>query len=118
MQVEDWVDLILCVRKLASVDSVQDGTGVFEGATLATSGSTRTDPAGVQEPGIGLVLLHLLSEHGSIAHWVEGKEWLSETCRECSLGLGDANFSTGHLGSVAGDEVEHHLLGSELGNGR
>jgi len=39
------------------VDGVEDGAGVLEGAALAACGSTGTDPAGVEKPGIGAVLL-------------------------------------------------------------
>ena len=82
---------------------------------LATGGSTGTDPAGVEEPGIGAVLLDLLREHLGVAHGVEGEEGLSEARREGSLGLGDTLLSTSHLGGVTGDEVVHGLGGGELG---
>ena len=85
---------------------------------LAACGGTSTDPAGVEEPGIGAVLLNLLREHLGVAHGVECEEGLSEARREGSLGLGDTLLRTGHLGGVTGDEVVHGLLGAELGDGR
>jgi hypothetical protein len=99
------------------VDGVQDGTGVLERATLAASGSAGANPAGVQEPGVDLVLLDLLGQHAGVAHGVKSQEGLSEARREGSLGLGDTVLSTSHLGGVTGDEVEHGLLGGELGDG-
>jgi len=118
LQVEGLVGLVLVVGELAAVDGVENGTSVLEGATLAAGGGTGTDPTGVEEPGVGLVLLDLLGEHGSVAHGVQGQEGLGETGREGSLGLGDTVLGTGHLGSVTRDEVEHGLLGGELGDGR
>lgn len=116
-QVEDLVGLVLGVGELTAVDGVQDSTGVLEGATLATSGSTSADPTGVEQPGVGLVLLDLLSQHGSVAHGVQSQEGLGEARGEGSLGLSDTVLSTSHLGGVTGDEVEHGLLGGELGDG-
>ena len=116
-QVEGSVGLVLGLGELAVVDGVQDGTGVLERATLAASGGTGADPAGVQEPGVDLVLLDLLGQHVGVAHGVKSQEGLSEARREGSLGLSDTILSTGHLGGVTGDEVEHGLLGGELGDG-
>lgn len=116
-QVEGSVGLVLGLGELAVVDGVQDGAGVLERATLATGGGASADPSGVEEPGVDLVLLHLLGEHVSVAHGVQSQEGLSEARRESSLGLGDTVLSTGHLGGVTRDEVEHGLLGGELGDG-
>jgi hypothetical protein len=99
------------------VDGVEDSTGVLERATLAAGGGTSANPAGVQKPGVDLVLLHLLGQHAGVAHGVQGQEGLSEARRESSLGLGNTVLGTSHLGGVAGDEVEHGLLGGELGDG-
>lgn len=116
MEVEGVVDFVVGLGELAGVDGVEDGTGIFEWAALATGGGSGTDPAGVQEPGVGLVLGDLVGKHAGIAHWVEGKERLGEARREGGLGFGDTVFGTGHLGGVARDEVEHGLLGGELGD--
>lgn len=115
-QVEGSVGLVLGLGELAVVDGVQNGTGVLERATLAASGGTGANPAGVQEPGVDLVLLDLLGQHVRVAHGVKSQEGLSEARREGSLGLSDTVLSTGHLGGVTGDEVEHGLLGGELGD--
>jgi len=117
LEVENLVGLELGVRKLTSVDGVENGTSVFERATLAAGGGTSTDPAGVEQPGVGTVLGNLLREHLGVAHGMQSEEGLCETRREGSLWLGDALFCAGHLGGVAGDEVEHSLLGVELGDG-
>ena len=98
------------------MDGVQDGTGVLERATLAAGGGAGADPAGVEEPGVGLVLGDLVSQHASVAHGVESQEGLSEARGEGGLRLGDTVFSTSHLGGVAGNEVEHGLFGRELGD--
>lgn len=98
------------------MDGVQDGAGVLEWAALAASGDTGTDPSGVEQPGVGLVSLDLLSEHLGVAHWVESKEGLGEAGREGGLRLSDTLLGSGHLGGVSGDEVEHGLGGVELGN--
>lgn len=98
------------------MDGVEDGAGVLERATLAAGRGAGSDPAGVEEPGVGLVLGDLLREHLGVAHGVEGEEGLGEARGEGGLGLRDAVLGTGHLGGVAGDEVEHGLLGGELGD--
>ena len=63
------------------------------------------------------MMLDLVREHAGVAHRVEGEERLSETGGECGLGFCDAVFGAGHLGGVAGDEVEHCLLAVEFGDG-
>lgn len=117
LQVEDVVVLELNLGELARVDGVEDGTSVLEGASLAALGETGTDPTGVEKPGVGLVLLNLVGKHASVLHGVQSQEGLSEAAREGSLGLVDAVLGTGHLGGVAGDEVEHGLGAVELGDG-
>ena len=63
-------------------------------------------------------MLDLVRQHPRIAHRVECQEWLREARREGRLRLVDAFFGTGHLGGVAGDEVEHGLGAVELRDGR
>lgn len=98
------------------MDGVEDSTGVLEWAALAALGDTGTNPSSVEEPGVGLMSLDLLGEHLCVAHWVKSQEWLSEAGREGGLWLGDTFLGSGHLGSVARDEVEHGLGGVELGD--
>lgn len=100
------------------MDGVEDSTGVLERASLAALSETGTDPAGVEEPGVGLVRLNLVRQHLSVFHGVESQEGLSEAAREGSLGLSDTVLSTGHLGGVTRDEVEHGLRSVQLGDGR
>lgn len=100
------------------MDGVEDGTGVLEGASLAALGETGTDPTGVEEPGVGLVCLNLVGKHLGVLHGVQSKEGLSEAAGEGSLGLGDAVLSTGHLGGVTRDEVEHGLGAVKFGDRR
>ena len=77
-QVERLIRLELDLGELAAVDGVEDGAGVLEGAALAAGGSAGTDPAGVEQPRIGAVLLDLLREHLGIAHGVQRQEGLGE----------------------------------------
>lgn len=118
LQVENVVVLKLGVGELAGVDGVEDGAGVLEGASLAALGEAGADPAGVEQPGVGLVLLNLVGEHAGVLHGVQGQEGLGEAAGEGGLGLVDAVLGAGHLGGVAGDEVEHGLGAVELGDGR
>ena len=70
-----------------------------------------------KQPGIGLVVLNLVSQHLSVSHGVQGQEGLGEARGKGCLGLSDTIFGTSHLGGVAGDEVEHSLGCVELGDG-
>lgn len=116
VKVEGVVDFIFSLGEITRVDGVENGTSVLEGATLAASGGAGTNPTGVKEPGVGRVFADLISEHTSVAHWVESKEWLGKAGGEGGLRLGDTVLSTSHLGGVTGDEVEHGLLRGELGD--
>jgi len=100
------------------VNGVEDGASVLERATLAVILDTSTGPAGVEEPGVGVVRGDLLRKHGGVLHGVESQEGLGEARGEGGLGLGYTLLGTGHLGGVTGDEVVHGLGGGELGNGR
>lgn len=114
LEVEGLVGLVLDLCQLSAVDGVEDGTGVLERAALATGGSTSTDPAGVEQPGICLVLLDLACQHLCVTHGVKGEERLGKAGGEGGLRLSDALLSTGHLGGVTANEVEHGLLSVEL----
>lgn len=116
VEVEDVVGLVIGLGELAVVDGVEDGTGVLQRATLTASGGTSTNPAGVEEPGVSLVLGDLVCKHAGVAHGVKGKEGLGEAGGEGGLGFCYTVLSTGHLGGVTGDEVEHCLLSGELGD--
>ena len=70
LEVENLVVFVFGVGKLAVVDGVEDGAGEAEAAALAAGGGTCTDPAGVEEPGVCVVLLDLLGEHLGVAHGV------------------------------------------------
>ena len=59
--------------ELTRMDSVDDGTGVFEWATLARA-ELASGPAGVNEPAVDLVFRHALCEHLGVAAWVEDDE--------------------------------------------
>lgn len=97
---------------------VKNGTRVLERAAFATIGGASTNPAGVEQPCVCLVVRHFLGEHLCVAHGVQCQEGLREARREGGLGLSDAVLGTGHLGGVARDEVEHGLLRGKLGDGR
>lgn len=117
LQVEDVVIFVFDTGQLARVDGVENGTGVLEWAALATLSEAGTDPAGVEQPSIGLVLLNLVGEHLGVAHGVQGQEGLGEARGEGGLGFGDTILGAGHLGGVARDKVEHGLGAVELGDG-
>ena len=78
LEVEDVVVLVLDVGELAAVDGVEDGASVLERAALATLGEAGADPAGVEEPGVGLVLLDLVRKHPGVLHGVQRQEGLGE----------------------------------------
>lgn len=118
LQVEDTVVLVLHLGELTRVNSVEDGTSILQGATLTTLGSTGTDPTGVEQPGTGRVCLNLVCQHLRVAHGVQSQERLGEARGEGGLGLEDTILSTGHLGGVARNEVEHDLLAAQLGDRR
>lgn len=117
LEVKDLVVRVLGVGQFAAVDGVENGTGVLERATLGDA-RLATDPAGVDQPGIGLVLGHLFGQHGRVALGMEHEEWRAKAGGEGGLGLGNAIFGAGDLGRVARDEVVHGLLGCELGDRR
>lgn len=118
LEVEDVVGLVLDLGELARVDGVEDGASVLERAALAALGETGADPAGVEQPGVGLVVLDAVCQHAGILHGVQSQEGLGKARGEGGLGLGDTVLGTSHLGGVAGDEVEHGLGAIELGDGR
>ena len=78
LEVEDVVVLILNLGELARVNGIQDGTSVLQRATLATLEGTGTNPAGVEQPGVGVVVLDLVSQHLGVAHGVKGQEGLGK----------------------------------------
>lgn len=100
------------------MDGVEDGARVLERAPLAAVHVAGADPARVEEPGVGLVVLDLLRQHLGVPHRVQRQEGLREARREGRLGLRDAVLRARHLGCVARDEVEHGLRAVELGDRR
>lgn len=96
------------------MNGVEDGTGVFEWAALATSGSTSADPASVEKPGVGLVLGNLVCQHSGVTHGMQGEEWLREAGRESCLRFCDAILGSGHFRRVSRNEVIHGLFSIQL----
>lgn len=96
------------------MNGVEDGTGVFEWAALATSGSTSANPASVEKPGVGLVLCDLVCQHPGITHGVQGEEWLRKAGRESRLWFCDAVFGSSHFRRVSRNEVIHGLFSIQL----
>lgn len=117
LEVEGVVVLVLRLGEVARVDRVEDGARVLEWAPLAAGRRAGADPAGVEEPRVGLVVLDLVRKHAGVAHGVQRKEGLAEAGREGGLGLSHAVLSARHLGRVARDEVEHGLAAVELRDG-
>jgi len=69
-QVEDGVVLILGLGELTTVNSIEDGTSVFQGASLAAGRLGLTGPTSINQPGVGSMLLDLLREHLRVSHGV------------------------------------------------
>ena len=63
------------------------------------------------------MLVHFFGEQVGIDTGMHGHERLAETGREGGLWLLHADFGTGHLGGVAGDEVVSSLRGRQAGDG-
>lgn len=118
VQVEGWEVVVLDLRQGTVVDGVQDGSGVFKRTSLTTSGSRSTNPTGVQQPSVGVVLGDLVRQLLSVLHWVQDQEWLTETSRESGLWLSDTLLSTSHLRGVTRDKVVHNLSVGQLRNWR
>lgn len=95
MQVERLIRLVLDFGQLSRMDRIKDGTGVLESerwsaydgpggglgdlrATLASGGGASTNPAGVQQPCVRLVMRDLVRQHLGVTHGVESQEWLCE----------------------------------------
>lgn len=116
VEVENVVGLVLGLGELAVVDGIENGTRVLQRATLTASGGASTNPTGVEEPGVSLVLGNLVREHAGVAHGVQSEEGLGEAGGEGGLGFCYTVLSAGHLGGVTRDEVEHGLLSGELGD--
>lgn len=83
---------------------------------LAASGGSSTDPAGVEQPSVGIVLLDLLRKHLGVAHRVQSQEGLGEARGEGGLRLRHSLLGTSHLRGVTRDEVIHGLLLAKLGD--
>lgn len=94
-----------------SIEFERGKKGNHSRASFATGGSASANPAGVQQPGICLMLRDFLCEHFCIAHWVKSEEGLRKAGGKRRLGFCDTIFGSGHLGGVARYEVEHRLFG-------
>lgn len=117
LEVENVKVLVLDLGELTRVDGVQNGSSVLERASLASVGVRLAGPSGVEQPGVGVVLGHLIRQHLGVLHGVQNQEGLAKACRESGLGLSDTLLGSGHLGGVTGNEVVHDLLVGELGDG-
>ena len=109
--------LVIQGRQRAVVHGVHQLARVLQRAPLADAVGA-AHPAGVQQPGMAAVLLQLGSQHLGIVVRVHGQERPAEARREGGLRLRDAYLGAGDLGGVAGDEMIHHLLLGEFGDGR
>lgn len=99
------------------MDGIQDSTSVLEGTALTALGDGTSDPTGVDEPCIGLVVGNLVRQHLGVTSGMQNEERLAKASGESGFRFRDALFRTGHLGGVAGDEVVHDLVAVELGDG-
>lgn len=62
--------------------SIDDTTSVFERATFAVT-ELATNPTGIDQPAIDIVLGHTLGQHHSIAAWMKNNEWGTVAGGEC-----------------------------------
>lgn len=96
LQVEDGRGGRLSLQHLARVDCVDDGARMLQlhtppHAVLASR------PSGVDQPGSGAVLLHLLAQHGCVLEWVPHEECAAKAGRKGGLGLSHAHLRASHL---------------------
>mmetsp|Transcript_58419 Transcript_58419/g.153834 ORF Transcript_58419/g.153834 Transcript_58419/m.153834 type:complete len:661 (+) Transcript_58419:301-2283(+) len=116
LQAEDRHRLPLGVRERrqrAVVDGVDELPRVLDAAAAAGAVGA-AHPAGVHEVRVGAVLLELGGEHLGVDEGVPHEEGRAEAGGEGRLGLLHALLRAGHLGGVAGDEVVHDLVLSQL----
>lgn len=116
-EVENGEVLVLDVLKFARVNRVQNGSGHLQAHSLAVTVFTAR-PASVDEPDVGIMLLHFFGEHVGVESGVEGKEGLTEAGGESSDGFLDSHFGSGDLGGVSRNEVEFGLSGSQFSDRR
>ena len=93
------------LQDFAIEDGVDDATGILDGDALAGA-----VPAGVDQIGLGVVLLHLLDQLLGVLGRVQFEERLAEACGEGRSRLGDAALGSSQLGGEAGEEVVLGLL--------
>lgn len=94
---------------------VEDLTSDFKAHTFALT-ILSAAPAGIDEPGLCFMLVHLVSKHSRVEGWMEGNECLSKACAEGWYWFDDANLGSRNLGSIPGHEVVHSLLWREPSN--
>jgi len=98
------------------VDRVDDGAGVLERAARAVA-VFAADPAGIDEPAVGVGGFHAVGQHGGVVVGVEDDEGGAVAGRESGDGLEDTIFSSWRFRCVTSQEVVASLLGGELANG-
>src|SRR5579871_322995 len=85
---------------------------------LADSEGT-AGPACIDQPDASIVLQNLLLQEFCINKRMVDHEWPAEEGAEGHFGLdAEADFCSGNLAGIAGDEVVDGLIGSELGDRR
>jgi len=117
IQIEDVQVFVLGLGEGTVVDGIQDRTRILEWTTLSALGDGTSDPTGIDEPCISLVVRNLVRQHLGVTSGMQNEERLAEASGESSFRFRDTLFRTGHLGGVARDEVVHDLVAVELGDG-
>lgn len=86
-------------------------------ATFPPPGATGSNPAGIEQPGVRFMMRHLIRQHLGVSHRMKCQERLSEARGEGCLRLRHSIFRTCHLRCISRDEMKHHLLRGEFGDG-
>jgi len=102
--------------KRVVVNGINDSTGLGQVHALANS-VLSSNPAGVDEPHLGVVFLALLGQHLSVLVGMKGEEGLTEASGEGGDGVNDTHLGTSDLGGVARNEVVHGLFGGKSAHG-
>ena len=88
------------VVEVAIQRRVEQRTGPADLDAAAGVGPT-SNPPGVDEPALGVVVAYLLRKQVGVDAWVPGHEWGTEAGGERRLRLLDANLGTRDLGGVS-----------------
>mmetsp|Transcript_5550 Transcript_5550/g.10467 ORF Transcript_5550/g.10467 Transcript_5550/m.10467 type:complete len:280 (+) Transcript_5550:706-1545(+) len=116
-QIEHWGVGVVLLAQLAAVDGVDDGARVLQ-FNARPHAVPAPCPAGVHQPGVRGVRVHLLRKQRRIPIGMHDQEGSSEAGGEGGLRLGDAFLRARHLGCVPTHKVVHGLAAGQLAHRR